>query len=197
MNTSASNNINTSSDSASEKTNATVTVGLDELSLDQKLDILNQGDGVEISKLNQRPALPTWLQNFIDTYQTLATDNLALIKNIYHPEVVFQDPLHHVVGLDALSDYFDGLYTNVLSCKFVVTDYFYQEQNAAIYWQMSFRHNKLNGGKTIEVTGHSKLKAEDAKVIYHRDYLDAGAMLYEHVPLLGSLVKVIKARASQ
>jgi hypothetical protein len=32
------------------------------------------------------------------------------------------------------------------------------------------------------------------KVRYHRDYFDLGAMLYEHLPLLGSLVKTIKRR---
>ena len=34
------------------------------------------------------------------------------------------------------------------------------------------------------------------KIINHRDYFDVGAMLYRHIPVLGSAVKYIDKRAS-
>lgn len=140
---------------------------------------------------------PQWLQQFIDTYQNLAVDNVENIRDIYHAKVTFQDPLHRVDGLSNLLGYFHGLYTNLSSCDFVITHHFANEDEACIYWHMTFIHSKLNGAKPIKVEGHSHLKGKDDKVIYHRDYLDVGAMLYEHIPLLGAGVRFIKKRASQ
>jgi len=37
----------------------------------------------------------------------------------------------------------------------------------------------------------SHLKFADGKVISHRDYFDLGEMLYEHIPLLGGVIKSI------
>jgi len=140
---------------------------------------------------------PQWLTNFINIYQSLNTENVHEICKIYHADIIFEDPIHKVEGLENLLDYFNNLYQNLSSCEFIIDDYFYNGDTAAIYWTMSFEHEKLNGGKSIEVKGHTHLNGNSDKVTYHRDYLDVGAMLYEHIPFLGSVVKFIKKRASQ
>ncbi len=139
---------------------------------------------------------PLWLEKFIDTYQKLGTDNLHLLADIYADNVVFIDPMHHISGYQQLADYFAKLYSNIASCKFTIDEVIYQNDNASIYWTMQYQHPKLNRGKTVTVQGHSKLRGVDDKVNYHRDYLDLGAMLYEHIPLLGSVIKRIKRKAS-
>lgn len=140
---------------------------------------------------------PTWLIKFVDTYQKLGTNNLNLLNGLYSSDVVFVDPMHHISGLDNLTDYFNELYTNLSSCSFHIDEVIHNKQEAAIYWTMQYCHPKLNKGNTVEVHGHSKLRGNEDKVIYHRDYLDLGAMIYEHVPLLGRVIKHIKNRVSQ
>jgi hypothetical protein len=140
---------------------------------------------------------PLWLANFIEVYQDLSVDNLANLKAIYHQEVVFQDPLHQLNGFNALADYFAELYQNVFACRFVIKHIIQQGNQAAIYWTMTYQHPKLRGGRTIEVEGHSLIKGQDNKVIYHRDYLDVGQMLYEHIPVLGRVISWLKKRVSQ
>lgn len=140
---------------------------------------------------------PVWLVDFLTVYQQLGTDNLSQLENIYHQDVTFIDPIHQVNGIDNLLGYFHNLYTNVLFCNFVINDVFFSKNKAAIYWTMDYSHKKLNNAKTITVQGHSLLKMSDDKVAYHRDYVDVGAMLYEHIPLLGKVVKAVKSRASQ
>jgi hypothetical protein len=46
------------------------------------------------------------------------------------------------------------------------------------------------------VQGSSHLKGVGDKVVYHRDYLDLGAMLYEQLPLLGRVIRSLKNRAA-
>jgi limonene-1,2-epoxide hydrolase len=140
---------------------------------------------------------PTWLNEFITIYQNLNKDNLSSLESIYHQQIFFQDPLHQVNGLDDFIAYFEQLYSNIISCEFDIKHTIHHDNEAAIYWQMSYQHPKLNHGELIIVSGNSHLKAQHNKITFHRDYLDAGAMLYEHIPLLGSAVRFIKKRASQ
>ncbi len=139
---------------------------------------------------------PEWLTQFMDVYQQLSTDNLATLTSVYHVDIQFQDPLHRVSGMDALMNYFLGLYQHLKSCDFTINHWFASDNEAAIYWTMTFVHPSLNKARPVTVEGHSKLEAKDGKVIAHRDYLDVGAMLYEHIPLLGSVVKHVKKRAA-
>lgn len=136
-----------------------------------------------------------WLDNFIDVYRKLNTENLLTLLSIYHPKVVFIDPLHRVDGLQALIASFQRSYTNIIECSFKIEHVFQAENEAAIYWTMTFTHKTLNNKQPIAVTGHSHIKEENNLVIFHRDYLDVGSMIYEHVPLLGSVVKMVKTKA--
>jgi len=138
-----------------------------------------------------------WLDNFLNMYRELGTDNFDVLKTVYHPNIEFQDPLHHVNGIAALTHYFDNIYTQVTSCNFHIEHTFEVNGEASVYWTMHFAHKQLNGQKPIEVQGHSHLKMLDDQVIYHRDYLDVGSMLYEHIPVLGCAIKSIKRRASR
>lgn len=140
---------------------------------------------------------PQWLVNFTDNYSQLSTDNLVLLENIYHKDITFIDPLHKVQGFENLKDYFYGLYENLTSCSFIIEHIFEKDNEAAVYWKMSYQHPKLNSGKMITVQGHSHIKGEHEKVIYHRDYLDAGAMLYEQLPVIGRIIQWIKAKAAK
>lgn len=139
---------------------------------------------------------PSWLSNFVSVYQSLATNNLELLATIYHSDITFIDPLHQVEGFDDLYQYFESLYQNLITCEFVIEKVIFDGKEAAIYWTMAYQHRKLNKGEMVTVLGSSHIKGKEGKVIYHRDYLDVGAMLYEQIPLFGKLTKWIKAKAA-
>jgi limonene-1,2-epoxide hydrolase len=138
-----------------------------------------------------------WLNEFVSVYQHLSTDNLGLIDSIYDPEIHFVDPMHELHGRTQLLNYFEGLYKNLNYCRFVIDNVIQQADEAAIYWEMTYQHRTLNKGKMVTVRGSSHLKAENGKIIYHRDYLDLGAMLYEQLPLIGQFISWIKNKASK
>lgn len=136
------------------------------------------------------------ISNFIETYQRLDKHHLHLLADIYASDIEFQDPLHKINGLTDLHQYFEKMYANVTHCHFVIHDSFHIENKAAVYWSMNLQHPKLRSGKTIVVDGHSHLIFEQDKIRYHRDYFDIGSMLYEHIPLVGYAIQMIKQRAS-
>ncbi|MDT0604341.1 nuclear transport factor 2 family protein [Thalassotalea castellviae] len=139
---------------------------------------------------------PLWLRNFVSIYQTLTISNLDLLAHIYHVDVTFIDPMHKVEGIDELIKYFESLYQNIASCRFEIDHVITEKHEASIYWKMTYQHTKLNKGKDVTVYGNSHIKGQNDKVIYHRDYLDLGEMLYEQVPIFGKLTKWIKNKAA-
>ncbi|KGJ91485.1 nuclear transport factor 2 family protein [Colwellia psychrerythraea] len=139
---------------------------------------------------------PLWLSNFVCVYQKLSKDNLKLLDTIYHENVTFTDPLHMIEGYDNLYHYFQNLYQNLSACDFVIEEIIWQDSQASLCWTMSYQHPKLNKGNMVSVSGSSQIKGQGDKVIYHRDFLDLGAMLYEQLPILGKFIKWIKIKAA-
>jgi hypothetical protein len=109
--------------------------------------------------------------------------------------VAFTDPLHEVHGLVNLRTYFAELYANVhhLQFEFHAFDQV-REGKGYLRWTMTFSHPRLNLGKTISVQGCSHLLWTENKVFQHRDFFDAGALLYEHLPIVGKAIRWLKGR---
>ncbi|XKH60351.1 nuclear transport factor 2 family protein [Halomonas sediminis] len=119
------------------------------------------------------------------------------IYKVYTEDVIFVDPLHHIEGREALKSYFATLYDNVQECGFTFHQQLCQGDSAFVTWTMHFSHPRLGGGKRIDVEGCSRLQFADdgsGRVTRHRDYFDAGAMLYEHLPLMGGTIRWLKRR---
>jgi ketosteroid isomerase-like protein len=151
----------------------------------------------QTDELNERTKLTPWLTNFINIYQQLSTENLHLLADIYHQEVVFIDPMHQLKGLENLHNYFNKLFLQLSYCHFNIEQVIEQGDEAAVYWTMHYQHPRLNSGKVVSVCGSSHIKGCGDKVVFHRDYLDLGAMLYEQLPVLGRIITWLKHRASQ
>ncbi len=139
------------------------------------------------------------LDKVTSLYQRFDPALLSALDQIYDVDVVFEDPLHRVEGLIELRRYFSGMVHGLDECRFTFKHILEQtgqgdEPNQAVlFWTMNYRHRKLKGGQPLSLEGSSHLQFRE-RVIYHRDYFDAGAMLYEHVPVLGYVIGKIKAR---
>lgn len=135
-----------------------------------------------------------YLRLFAERFVGLNASNLDLLRELYSEDVVFRDPLHEVRGLPALRGYFGALYSNIEQLHFEFHGFDQVcDGEGYLRWTMSYRHPRLGGGSPIQVEGCSHLLWWD-KVYQHRDYFDAGALLYEHVPLLGRVIAWLKGR---
>jgi len=138
------------------------------------------------------------LSPFIDVYNGLTIGNLDTLEQIYSEELSFQDQLHSIHGLKELTDYFAKLYRTVSSVKFELTNTLALDNVALIERNLSLSHPKLSNGKVILVEGaRSLMFDQDGKVYHHRDYFDLGAMVYEHILVLGSLIRYLKRRLAE
>lgn len=118
-----------------------------------------------------------------------------LCTDFYHKDIKFTDPLGEVNGLGNLIKYYQNLYENLISITFEDKGTFKNGNEQVYLWKMSLRHKTVGDGELIELEGVSFLRYDGDKVIYHRDYFDLGAMIYEKIPVLGSLILWIKNKA--
>lgn len=140
-------------------------------------------------------AEPAALEAFCAFFNKLDNTCTEKLYEVYTEDIVFSDPLHKITGREALERYFSNMYENVEECQFHYHTHQLQDNQAFVTWTMAFVHPKLAGGRRIEVEGCSALTfSEDGRVMRHRDYFDAGAMLYEHLPLMGSILRWLKKR---
>lgn len=136
------------------------------------------------------------IEKLQDLFNQLDGNNLYLLKDIYSDDMLFEDPSHKIYGLADFIDYCSNLYSNVTSCKFVFNSTTIKDKTAFLEWNMLLAHPRLNKGNKIIVSGISKIIFEE-KIIHHRDYFDLGEMLYEHLPCIGSITKLIKKKLGQ
>lgn len=138
--------------------------------------------------------MSTYLDHFASRFATLDAGCLERLEELYSPDIEFRDPLHQVQGLPALHAYFVQLYANAKDIRY---DFHGADEMAPghgyLRWTLHFRHPRLAAGRPISVAGCSHLRWR-GQVYFHQDYYDAGALLYEHVPLLGGVIGWLKGR---
>ncbi|APE06429.1 MAG: nuclear transport factor 2 family protein [Alteromonas sp.] len=143
------------------------------------------------------------IQRFCKIYTDIckiSTDDLA---SIYATDVLFIDPITTHQGLTEVKSYFNNLLEQAESCKFDIADIFLcardDQSNSRVThianWTMTL---VLKGSeKVITLDGTTQLGVSNNMIVYHKDYYDLGEMVYEHVPVLGFIIKKIKGRLAR
>jgi len=142
---------------------------------------------------SQTPCAVFDIERFKQLYQTFDDDTLAHLHTIYSPSVVFKDPVHQLEGIIALSEYFSGFCNPETKCQFEFINQIVAEDQAFFQWTMHYQHRSLNAGAALNLNGGTLIKF-NSKIIYHEDFYDMGAMVYQHLPVIGWAIKKINAR---
>jgi len=135
----------------------------------------------------------TDVTQFVLNMNALDTSDIKdVLAQTYSADVKFIDPVKEIDGLSDLTNYFEHIYKNVSKCQFTLNSNVSAGQGHSLQWLMTLQHQKISKHKAIHLDGASFLKYENNKVCYQRDYYDMGAMVYEHLPLIGQVIKKIR-----
>ena len=123
-------------------------------------------------------------------------------REFYSEDAVFVDPFGKIEGIENITAHYLNLYENVEEIRFDPLNTIIQKDDddfssyqEIFEWRMTLVHKRLDSGKPVVLEGISFFRYENGKAVYHRDYFDLGAMLYEKVPVIGSLVRWVKDRS--
>lgn len=129
------------------------------------------------------------------TFDEVRVDTLYLLDDLYAEELVFEDPLGRMEGLEEFRIYMEAMYQYVEEISWEYTDEVIQGDTHVLFWTMTLQTKGLNKGKPFAVDGTSRLVfGDENKVVYHRDYFDMGTYIYERAPVVRWFVNFVKRR---
>lgn len=137
------------------------------------------------------------IARFATLFSNLTVENVEReCGNVYADDVFFNDTLKTVRGLDALRHYLRESAENVDDCRVELQDSTRTaDGDWLVRWKMMIRFRKLRRGVDTWTIGISHLRfAADGRIAYQQDYWNAADGLYEHIPLLGGMIRAIKRR---
>jgi hypothetical protein len=135
------------------------------------------------------------IERFSTTWRDLSADKVDTLGRVYTHNAVFVDPFHRLEGLVAIQNYAAHMYENLISSEFAFAAKHQIGDEVYLRWTMTVCHKRLRGGEPVVVPGMTYLKLSGDKVSYHEDYYDGGALIYENIPLLGGLIRLVKRNA--
>ncbi|GAA0857822.1 nuclear transport factor 2 family protein [Aliiglaciecola litoralis] len=130
-------------------------------------------------------------------YTNVSLDSLEQLGTIYAEDATLIDPIMQHQGLDKIKRYFRNMLENTRKCHCAIQHVTQQNDTVFVTWKMTIAHPQLNKGQDIAVNGISQLELAANKIVFHRDYYDLGEMIYEQVPVLKHVVKMIKKRIGE
>jgi len=135
------------------------------------------------------------LEQLVSFYEHLTLADMARLSEFYTPDAWFKDPFNEVVGVAAITAVFEHMFEQVKAPRFKVLERIVDNNGTAVLvWEFWFR-SRLFGDAEQVMRGVSHLRfAADGRVSYHRDYWDAAEELYTKVPVLGSLMRLLKRK---
>ncbi len=127
-------------------------------------------------------------------FENLSRAQVGLLQNLCDPSIIFEDPFQRVQGVEALRKIFYHMFDNFDAPKFRVLDVSLGQKNN-VYMKWVFSAKRKGKMESFEFEGVSEIIFnESGKAIAHKDYWDAGATIYESIPVLGFFIRKIKAK---
>jgi hypothetical protein len=131
-------------------------------------------------------------------FETLSPQSVAQLHTFYDAQARFKDPFNEVQGLPEIERIFRHMYVALDQPHFVITGQLVDGAQAFLTWEFRFRFKRFDTTTLQAVRGGSHVVFnEQGLVTLHRDYWDAAEELYEKLPVVGGVMRWLKARANQ
>jgi len=137
------------------------------------------------------------VDRIVEVFQTLTPASVDTLDAVYAPQARFKDPFNDVRGLPEIQRIFRHMFVSLENPRFVITERIVQGGQCFLTWEFRFCFRRFKQGQEQCILGGSHLVLDEAgRITLHRDYWDAAEELYEKLPLLGGLMRWLKARAN-
>lgn len=133
----------------------------------------------------------TNVQSIINWYTSLSEVSLSRIEDFYDNDAYFKDPFNEVRGAQKIKQIFDHMFRTTENPRFEFKDVIEQGDQVFLSWVFRFGLNH----RQYEVFGASHLRLDQTgKIEMHRDYWDPAEELWQKLPLLGGVVRWLRAK---
>lgn len=141
------------------------------------------------------PVIP--IQRIARLFSTISPANIPHLIDHYCEDAEFVDPFNAVRGIASIEQIFLHMFERLDNPRFVILTAFGDTGEAMLTWDFRFRFRNPWLQRPTDpdqrVHGATRLLfASDGRVCLHRDYWDAAAEFYEHLPLIGPVMRRLR-----
>ena len=136
------------------------------------------------------------VQRVIDFFQQLQPADVQRLGTLYVDDAFFKDPFNEVRTRAGVEGIFAHMFTALDGPRFVIRDAVLQGDQCFLTWDFLFRMKRFRADEQTVRGGSHLAFAPDGRIAMHRDYWDAAEELYEKLPVIGSVMRWLKARAN-
>lgn len=134
-----------------------------------------------------------FVKDVVGRFEGLNLNTVDHLIDIYSNDAVFKDPFNEVTGRTAIKKIFTHMFEQVDQPQFIVSKDISTPHEACLTWE--FRFYFKNERKQQVIKGCSWLTiSQDSLITEHRDYWDAAEELYEKLPLIGFIMRLLKKK---
>lgn len=126
-------------------------------------------------------------------FQTLTPASLERVQDIYASDAVFIDPFNHLTDLASVRAVYQHMFDTLEHPHFLVTTTVSNENQAFMTWDFLFKYR----GQAQKISGCTQFELNDqGLIVLHHDYWDAAQQVYEKVPVLGAILRMMRRKLS-
>ena len=136
-----------------------------------------------------------WAEAYARYFDELSEASKSELRRLAHPDIHFVDPFNDVCGIDKVCAVFDHMFETSHAPQFTTEPPLIAGEIAFIKWRFTCRIKSRFMTKPLRIDGITEVHFDDlGRVTEHLDYWDAARQLYEKLPLLGGLLRIIRRR---
>lgn len=129
----------------------------------------------------------------VNFFQALTPQSVAELPLFYAKGCRFKDPFNDVRGLDDLESVFRHMFNQLDAPRFIVRKRLVDGRHVLLTWDFEFRFHRWRPQVVQCIHGASLLTFDATGLVAeHRDYWDAAEELYEKLPGIGALLRLLK-----
>lgn len=145
----------------------------------------------DASRLSTDPRL----QRVQQVYEALSPQRLDDLEALFAPDGRFIDPFNDATGRPAIRRVFEHMFATLQQPRFTILGSALQGDSGYLLWDFDFRSAPDAPPRRLQ--GMSRLVFDaQGQVLLHHDHWDPARQIYEGVPLLGALMRLIRRRLS-
>ena len=124
-----------------------------------------------------------------------AADSAQRAEELYAPTLHFSDSLMHTRKRSDVVAHFQGLVNAETQVRVQMLQTLVTGQDVYLVWSMQSQFTPIRKTVTSDSIGITHLRFnQQGQVILHQDFWDTGQGFYQHVPVLGNVIRSIKGR---
>lgn len=136
---------------------------------------------------------PQRVDTLVRYFETLTPQSVAELPEYYAADCRFRDPFNDVQGIPAVTAIFQHMFERLDAPRFLVRERVVDGTRVMLTWDFEFRFRNWRPQVTQNIHGASLITFNTAGLVaVHRDYWDAAEELYEKLPLVGAVLRLLK-----